>query len=76
VLTATSANPPGAAPGTHSQQVRAAFASAVLDGGLVVLDGVAPGGQPSTLVAVDGNELCVVRQGRIPSAELERVVAG
>jgi L-threonylcarbamoyladenylate synthase len=59
-LTATSANPAGAAPPTTAEGVRRYFA------GLLVLEGGAtPGGQPSTLVRVRGDRLEVLREGAV-----------
>ena len=63
-LTATSANPPGQPSLTRSAAVRAAFAG-VSPEGLYILDGIAPGGAPSTVVIVDGADCRVVRPGRI-----------
>jgi L-threonylcarbamoyladenylate synthase len=61
-ITATSANPAGAAPTRLLAEVRAYFGSVspfVLDGGET------PGGLPSTLVRVRGDAVEVVRQGAI-----------
>ena len=61
-ITATSANPAGAAPTRSAAEVRTYFGAAspfVLDGGET------PGGLPSTLVRVRGDAIEVVRQGAI-----------
>jgi L-threonylcarbamoyladenylate synthase len=60
-LTATSANPAGAAPPTTAAGVRAYFG----DGCLVVDGGETPGGLPSTLVRVRGESVEVLRAGAI-----------
>ena len=73
-LTATSANPPGLAPATLARQVSDAFGSAVGQK-LVVLDGAAPGGAPSTVVVVEEESWSVVRAGRIPAADLAKTAA-
>jgi L-threonylcarbamoyladenylate synthase len=51
-LTATSANRAGEPACVTGDEVRAAFHEAVAAGDLVVVPGIAPGGEPSTLVAV------------------------
>ncbi len=61
-LTATSANPPGDAPAQTSQQVRAAFSS---HPGVHVLEGHAPGGLASTVVAIRGEQVSILRRGPI-----------
>ena len=61
-ITATSANPAGAAPTRGPAEVRTYFGAAspfVLDGGET------PGGLPSTLVRVRGDVVEVLRQGAI-----------
>jgi L-threonylcarbamoyladenylate synthase len=72
-LTATSANPTGQAPTPFAAVVREAFSGAVGDGRLVVLDDAAPGGAPSTVVVVRGDQVEIVRAGAIERAEVERV---
>jgi L-threonylcarbamoyladenylate synthase len=62
-ITATSANPAGAPPPTS-----AAGAATYFPGCLVLDGGVTPGGAPSTLVRVRGDELEVLRQGVISLA--------
>lgn len=69
-LTATSANRPGAPPAADARAVRAAFADAVADGRLVVVDSACPGGAPSTVVRVTNGELVVVRPGAISEQSL------
>jgi len=76
VLTATSANPPGAPASSSAAEVRAAFASAVAERALLVVEGSAAGGAPSTLVVVRGASLRVVREGAIPATEVERLAQG
>jgi L-threonylcarbamoyladenylate synthase len=64
-LTATSANPSGQAPAMSAAAARAYFEE------LVVLDGEAGRGKPSTVVQVaEGGELTLIRQGAIPFEEL------
>jgi L-threonylcarbamoyladenylate synthase len=69
-IVSTSANPAGAPPPASA---------GALDPGLVArLDGVldagpTPGGAPSTVVAVDGDRLTLLRAGAVPFAEVERV---
>jgi len=76
VLTATSANPPGVPALSSAAQVRAAFEHALAERKLLVVDGIAPGGPPSTLVVVRGASLRVVRQGAISAQEVERLAQG
>jgi L-threonylcarbamoyladenylate synthase len=73
-LTATSANPAGAAPTTTAAQVRSAFGR-VEASELYVLEGTAPGGPASTVVVVSRSGYRVVRPGRIPLAQIA-VAAG
>jgi L-threonylcarbamoyladenylate synthase len=68
-LTATSANASGAPPLMTGEQVQAAFSGQT---GLVVLPGIAPGGQPSTIVAFEGDRCVLLRPGAISIADLER----
>jgi L-threonylcarbamoyladenylate synthase len=71
-LTATSANPPGATPPTRDTEVRAAFRVPVEQGRLLVAEGAAPGGQPSTLVAVEAAGLKVLREGAVTIEQLNQ----
>lgn len=66
-LTATSANRSGEAP-----ILDPAEAAALLSGtdAVVVDGGILPGGPPSTLVAIEGGGLVVLRAGRFPSERL------
>jgi L-threonylcarbamoyladenylate synthase len=66
-LTATSANPSGGEP-----LLDPAGAAELLDGedAMVVDGGVLPGGPPSTLVAIEGGRLEVLRAGRFPTERL------
>ena len=72
-LTATSANLPGDPPALLSSDVRDAFWRSISAGTLRVLDGEAPGGQPSTVVVVDGEGLRVARAGAIDASAIDRV---
>ncbi|MFL6260308.1 MAG: L-threonylcarbamoyladenylate synthase [Thermoanaerobaculia bacterium] len=67
-LTATSANRSGEAP-----VVDPAALSDLLAGedAMVVDGGVLPGGPPSTLVAIEGDRVVVLRSGRFPAERLE-----
>ncbi len=73
-LSATSANQTGEPAPTSSRTVRASFADALADGRLVVVDGWAPGGAPSTVVVVAGDHARVVRAGAIETHRLEAVL--
>jgi L-threonylcarbamoyladenylate synthase len=68
-LTATSANRAGAPPCVTSADVESAFAEALTNRGLVLVRGTAPGGEPSTLLAVTEHDVRVVRSGRIKESE-------
>lgn len=70
-LSATSANHAGEPAATSSRTVRACFADAVSDGRLVVVDGWAPGGAPSTVVVIRGDHVRLVRAGAIQTHRLE-----
>lgn len=72
-VTATSANRSGAPPAAKDDDVRATFADAVARGELEVVTGVAPGGAPSTIVAVSGAAIRIVREGAVARDEIERV---
>jgi L-threonylcarbamoyladenylate synthase len=73
-LTATSANQPGAPPATRDEEVRAAFASGIADGTLTVVPGTSPGGEPSTLVAVEQGKVRLLRSGAVPVSALTGVL--
>lgn len=73
-LTATSANPTGQPPSADAAVVRRYFAAQIAAGELFVLDDRAPGGAPSTVVVVRGDDVKVVREGAI-SGERVREVA-
>ncbi len=60
-VTTTSANPPGGAPPTTAAAVQMYFG----DHCHVVDGGATPGGQPSTLVRVRGDEVEILRRGAI-----------
>ncbi|MGE0321382.1 MAG: L-threonylcarbamoyladenylate synthase [Polyangiaceae bacterium] len=68
-LTATSANAPGQPPALdHASAERALPA-------VWVAVGRAPGGLPSTLVALDGGRARLIREGAVPQRALGQVVA-
>ena len=71
-LTATSANLSGGEP-----VLDPAGAAALLAGedAWVVDGGVLPGGPPSTLVAIEGEDLVVLRSGRFPTERLKQSFA-
>jgi L-threonylcarbamoyladenylate synthase len=73
-LTATSANPPGLSPAMLPEHVFEAFRAAVGQT-LNILDGTAPGGEPSTVVVVEEQSWSVVRAGRITAAEIAATAA-
>lgn len=66
-LATTSANRHGDPPMTTAQELADAFG----DGVPVVLDGGVCAGSPSTVVDCTGRELKLLREGRIPWAELQ-----
>lgn len=72
-LTATSANHPSEPPLLAASDVRREFDAFVEAGDLVVVDGTAPGGPPSTIVVV-GSRVRVVREGAVPGANVLAVV--
>jgi L-threonylcarbamoyladenylate synthase len=72
-VTATSANSPGEPPASTVAQLTAYFPSAIERGELSVLDGVAPGGAVSTIVAVRGDRYHVVRHGAVALEDLRHV---
>ena len=66
-LTATSANPAGAAPPRTAREVAVYFGYSsclILDGGTT------PGGQPSTLARVRGEQVAILRQGEVVPADV------
>jgi L-threonylcarbamoyladenylate synthase len=68
-IVSTSANPAGAPPPASVAALDPALAARI-DG---VLDaGATPGGRPSTVVAVEGERLALLRDGAIPFADVER----
>ena len=69
-LTATSANRTGEEPILDPAALPALLAG---ERAAIVDDGVLPGGPPSTLVAPDGERYRVLRQGRYPLADLDRL---
>jgi L-threonylcarbamoyladenylate synthase len=69
-LTATSANLAGAPACVTTLDVEAAFPDALREGRLALVPGTAPGGEPSTLVAVAGGRIRVVRSGRVSESDL------
>ncbi len=68
-LTATSANRSGAEPILDPAALGELLAG---EDAMVVDGGVLPGGPPSTLVAIEGEGLVVLRTGRFPAERLER----
>ena len=67
-LTATSANRSGEPPiidPEEAAELLAGVDAMVVDGGLL------PGGAPSTLVAIEGDRVVVLRSGRFPAERLE-----
>jgi L-threonylcarbamoyladenylate synthase len=71
-LATTSANRHGSPPLVSAEEVAAAFGDSVS----VVLDGGICTGSPSTVVDCTGQELKLLREGRIPWAELVALAAG
>jgi len=69
-LTATSANRAGEAPSSSSAKVAAVFREALASGRLMVVPGLAPGGEASTVVLVTNGGIQMVRCGRIQESEL------
>lgn len=70
-VTAPSANPPGAEPPTTLAAARAYFG----DGVAVWIDGGTLPGGASTVAAVDGDRVRVLRAGPISETDLHRVLA-
>jgi L-threonylcarbamoyladenylate synthase len=73
-LTATSANHTGRPPLATSDEVAAEFAEATRRGELLVVRGTAPGGAPSTVIAIKGERAHLLRPGAIDRAEIVRVL--
>jgi L-threonylcarbamoyladenylate synthase len=73
-LTATSANRSGQPACTTSGEVERTFAGALGAGELVRVPGRAAGGAGSTLVAVVGDRVRIVRSGRIQEGDIRSVV--
>jgi L-threonylcarbamoyladenylate synthase len=71
-LATTSANRHGSPPLVSAEEVAEAFGDSVS----VVLDGGICTGSPSTVVDCTGQELKLLREGRIPWAELVALAAG
>jgi L-threonylcarbamoyladenylate synthase len=74
VLTATSANPPGAPPAADAASVRRYFEAELRAGRLVVLDGDCPGGKPSTVVVVTADGVRIAREGAIDRRAIDAVL--
>jgi len=72
-LTATSANLAGEPAGATDGEVQRAFARQ--GAALFVVPGRAPGGAPSTVVAIAGDTARVVRRGAIPESDIAVVIA-
>ena len=71
-VTAPSANPPGAEPAHAIAEARAYFGDRVgayVDGGRLA-------GEPSTVVAVDGDEVRILRAGPVDETSIRRAVEG
>lgn len=71
LITATSANSAGDPPPRSPDQLQDEIAAAVQ---LVIDAGLSSGGMPSTVVAADGDEVVVLRQGRVTLRALTRVL--
>lgn len=67
-LTATSANPTGAPSSRTHDDVRAYFTGRP---GLLVLEGQANGGMPSTVIEIEGSTVRIVRPGAVPQSVLD-----
>lgn len=70
-LTATSANRSGSAPATTAESVAGDIGSEV---DLVLDGGPCPGGLPSTILDVRRSPPRLIREGRVPLEEIERVL--
>jgi tRNA A37 threonylcarbamoyladenosine synthetase subunit TsaC/SUA5/YrdC len=73
-LTATSANPPGAAPAADSATVARYFETDIRAGRLLLVDGDCPGGKPSTVVVVTADGVRIAREGAIERRAIEAVL--
>jgi len=74
-ITSTSANRPGQPSLMEAPAIEHAFAAAVADGSLMVLDaGVLPHSPPSTLIDCTGSVPRIVREGAIPRQRLASIV--
>jgi L-threonylcarbamoyladenylate synthase len=73
-LTATSANPPGRPPAATAEQAYSALRALIRESRLAIVAGTAPGGLPSTVLAVAGHRVQILREGAVPSEEIERVL--
>jgi len=74
-LTATSANQPGEPPATRAAAVTDSFPDAARAAELVVAPGESPGGAPSTVVVIDGSGAWLAREGRVPRASVQEILA-
>lgn len=70
-LTATSANRSGSPPATTADATRRELGSGV---DLILDGGPCPGGLPSTIVDVCGSSPRLVREGRVPYADIENAL--
>ena len=75
-VTATSANVTGSPPARTPSEVVAQFEAPLQAGELTLVTGAAPGGPPSTLVTVAGDEVRLVRPGAISPERLIEALAG
>jgi L-threonylcarbamoyladenylate synthase len=73
-LTATSANLAGQPACATHEEVARAFAYAERGEDLLIIEGRAPGGAPSTLVNVTDDRVQLVREGRVSRSALAAVV--
>lgn len=71
-ITATSANLSGMQPADNAEDVIRYFNGSI---DLVIDNGPAPGGLPSTIADVSGSEIKVIREGAITRGEIEKVVS-
>lgn len=75
-ITTTSANVSGLAPATGRAAAEAAFAASDERPSLLIDGGPSPYAQPSTVIDLTGAQTKLIREGAIPFAEIERVLAG
>jgi len=73
LLRVTSANRSGEPPALTAEAAAAALVSRVA---LVLDEGPSPGGVPSSVVAVENGRIRMIREGAIPTREIERTAAG